>query len=70
MPSSETVTHVATEATGIDWRPVFNDLEADLDEGPVNAAHVKNVRTARPKCPTLPRRPDYGSASCCAGVSA
>jgi transposase len=37
------VTHVAMEATGIYWRPVFFALEADFELLLVNAAHVKNV---------------------------
>src|SRR5215210_3164444 len=41
--TGESVTHVAMEATGIYWRPVFNALEDDFEVLLVNAAHVKNV---------------------------
>jgi transposase len=37
------ISHVAMEATGIYWRPIFFALEADLELLLVNAAHVKNV---------------------------
>ena len=37
------VSHVAMEATGIYWRPVFFVLETDFELLLVNAAHVKNV---------------------------
>lgn len=37
------VSHVAMEATGVYWRPVFWTLEADFELLLVNAAHVKNV---------------------------
>jgi transposase len=39
------VTHVAMEATGVYWKPVFHALcEAERVEVlPVNARHVKNV---------------------------
>jgi transposase len=37
------VSHVAMEATGIYWRPVFWALETDFELLVVNAAHVKNV---------------------------
>ena len=44
------VTHVAMEATGVYWKPVFHALgEADtLEVVLVNARHVKNVPAARP----------------------
>lgn len=41
--SEAAVGHVAMEATGIYWRPVFDALEADFEVLLVNAAHVKNV---------------------------
>jgi transposase len=37
------VTHVAMEATGVFWRPVWAILEADFELLLCNAAHVKNV---------------------------
>jgi transposase len=37
------VTHVAMEATGIFWRPVFYMLEGTFDVIVVNAAHMRNV---------------------------
>lgn len=37
------VTHVAMEATGVYWQPVWHILEADFELTLVNARHVKNV---------------------------
>ncbi|MDE3134361.1 MAG: IS110 family transposase [Acidobacteriota bacterium] len=37
------VTHVAMEATGVYWRPVWAVLEGDFELLLCNAAHVKNV---------------------------
>jgi transposase len=37
------VTHVAMEATGVYWKPVYYPLEDDFELLLVNAAHVKNV---------------------------
>jgi transposase len=37
------VTHVAMEATGVYWKPVYYALENDFDLLLVNAQHVKNV---------------------------
>ncbi len=37
------VTHVAMEATGIFWRPVFYVLEGTVDAIVVNASHMRNV---------------------------
>jgi transposase len=37
------VTHVAMEATGVYWRPVWAVLEGEFELMLVNAAHVKNV---------------------------
>jgi len=37
------VTHVAMEATGVYWKPVYYVLEDDFDLLLVNAQHVKNV---------------------------
>ncbi|MGO9792120.1 MAG: IS110 family transposase, partial [Solirubrobacteraceae bacterium] len=37
------VTHVAMEATGVYWRPVWAVLEDDFELLLCNAAHVKNV---------------------------
>jgi transposase len=44
-PRAEEITHVAMEATGIYWRPVFHALaEAEgLEIVLCNAHHVKNV---------------------------
>ena len=36
-------THVAMEATGVNWKPVYYALEDDFDLLLVNAQHVKNV---------------------------
>lgn len=41
--SSQQVTHVAIESTGVYWRPVFNILEAVCTVILVNAQHVKAV---------------------------
>ena len=37
------VTHVAMEATGVYWKPVYYLLEDDFELLLVNASHVKNV---------------------------
>ena len=37
------VTHVAMEATGVYWKPVYYALEDDFELLLVNAQHVKNV---------------------------
>jgi transposase len=37
------VTHVAMEATGVFWKPVYYQLEDDFELLLVNARHVKNV---------------------------
>ena len=37
------VTHVAMEATGVYWKPVYYTLEGDFELLLVNAQHVKNV---------------------------
>jgi transposase len=37
------VTHVAMEATGVYWKPVYYAWEDDFELLLVNAAHVKNV---------------------------
>ncbi len=37
------VTHVAMEATGVYWLPVWHILEDDFELTLCNAAHVKNV---------------------------
>ena len=38
------VTHVAMEATGVYWKPVWHVLaDGELELVPANAAHVKNV---------------------------
>jgi transposase len=41
--SSQQVTHVAIESTGVYWRPVFNILEAVCTVILVNAQHIKAV---------------------------
>jgi transposase len=54
------VTHVAMEATGVYWKPVYYALEDDFELLLVNAAHVKNVPGR--KTNTLDAR--NGSANC------
>ena len=39
--SSQGVTHVAMESTGVYWRPVFNLLESTVEVILVNAQHIK-----------------------------
>lgn len=41
--SSEAVTHVAMESTGVYWKPIYNILEGRFTILLVNARHVKNV---------------------------
>src|SRR5436190_23632074 len=54
------VTHVAMEATGVYWKPVYYLLEDDFELWLVNAQHVKNVPG---------RKTDVGDASGCASCS-
>src|SRR2546426_3076631 len=42
------VTHVAMEATGVYWKPVYYVLEDDFELMLVNAQHVKNVPGRKP----------------------
>ena len=46
------ITHVATESTGVYWRPVFNLLEPHVEVVLANAAHVKAVPERRRTCGT------------------
>ena len=68
---AEQVTHVAMEATGVYWRPVFHAL-AEFDGFEIllcNAHHVKNVPGRRP---TPPMRYGWRSCArwdCCVAVS-
>ena len=42
--SSEGVTHIAMESTGVFWKPIFNILDGHFEQVMVvNAQHVKNV---------------------------
>jgi transposase len=41
--SSQGVTHVAMESSGVYWKPIYNLLEDDFQLLLVNAAHAKNV---------------------------
>ncbi len=41
--SSHACTHVAMEATGVYWKPVWHILETDFELVLANAAHIKNV---------------------------
>lgn len=41
--TSREVTHVAMEATGVYWKPVWHVLEGEFELLLANAAHVKNV---------------------------
>lgn len=41
--SSHACTHVAMEATGVYWKPVWHILEADFELVLANAQHVRNV---------------------------
>jgi transposase len=41
--SEREITHVAMEATGVYWRPVWHILDGDFELVLANAAHVKNV---------------------------
>jgi transposase len=41
--TSQAVTHVAMESTGVYWKPVWNVLEGDFELLLVNAHHVKQV---------------------------
>src|SRR5205809_1888078 len=59
------VTHVAMEATGVYWKPVYYLLEDDFELLLVNAQHVKNVpgrktdvKDAQWLCQLLTRAPN------------
>jgi transposase len=41
--TTQEVTHVAMEATGVYWKPVWHVLEGDFDLVLANAAHIRNV---------------------------
>jgi transposase len=41
--TSEGVTHVAMESTGVFWKPIYNILEGEFEILLVNAQHIKNV---------------------------
>jgi transposase len=41
--STEGVTHVAMESTGVYWKPIYNIIEGQFEILLVNARHVKNV---------------------------
>ena len=65
------VTHVAMEATGVYWKPVFHALcEADsIEIVLVNARHVKTSQVAKQTSRTASGWPSCWSAGCCAVVS-
>src|SRR5258708_11388014 len=47
--SAEGVTHIAMEATGVYWKPVWHiPSDGEFELVLANAAHVKNVPGARP----------------------
>ena len=66
---SHAVTHVALEATGVYWIPVFAALEHDFELSLVNAAHMKNVPGRRPTWPTPPGSPSCWNTGCCGPAS-
>jgi transposase len=41
--AGEGVTHVATESTGVYWKPIYNILEGRFTVLLVNARHMKQV---------------------------
>ena len=55
--TAHAVTHVAMEATGVYWKPIWHVLDGHFDLILANASHVKNVPVARPTSspPTLSR---------------
>ena len=46
------VTHVAMEATGVYWQPVWHIIEDDFELTLCNARHIKNVPGASPTSAT------------------
>ena len=58
------VTHVAMEATGVYWKPVYYLLEDDFELLLVNAQHVKHVPGRRPTCRTLSGCAGCSSTAC------
>lgn len=63
------VTHVAMEATGVYWKPVYYALEDDFELLLVNAQHVKNVPGRRPTPWTRSGSVSCLSAGCCGRAS-
>jgi transposase len=44
---AEAVTHIAMEATGVYWKPIYNPMEGRFTVLLVNERHVKHVPVAR-----------------------
>jgi transposase len=63
------VTHVAMEATGVYWKPVYYLLEDDFELWLVNAQHVKNVPGRRPTSRTPSGFASCSSTGSCARAS-
>jgi transposase len=64
------VTQITMEATGVYWKPIWHVLEDEFELMLVNARHVKQVRVARPMCPTRrgcanSPRPDFCVRASC-----
>ena len=63
------VTHVAMEATGVYWKPVYYALEDDFELLLVNAAHVKNVPGRKTDTKDAQWLANCSSAGCSAAAS-
>jgi len=64
------VTHVAMEATGVYWKPVWNILDGQFTEVLlVNAQHIKAVPGRKTDQKTVSGSPICSSTDCCAGAS-
>jgi len=63
------VTHVAMEATGVYWQPVWHMLEDDFELTPCNARHVKNVPGRKTDVPDAQWLCQLMGPGCCAAAS-
>jgi transposase len=57
--SEAKVTHVAMEATGVYWKPVWHVLCHDFNLILANASHIRNVRGGRATPMTRPGSPIF-----------
>jgi hypothetical protein len=63
------VTHVAMEATGVYWQPVWHILEDHFDLTLCNARHVKQAPGERPTCLTRSGSVSRWKPGCCVAAA-